>query len=81
MGTTELKSSIAQLLKGTTDHSLLEVVYALLSKANIDNDDWYENLSPEAKASIQRGIDDADNGRFVPYSEVKSKLDQLLGRK
>ena len=43
-------------------------------------EDWYEKLSPQAKASIQKGIKDADNNRFVPYSEVKAKLDKLLGR-
>lgn len=80
MSTAELKSSIARLVKGTTDNSLLEAVYALLSRANNDSDDWYENLSPQAKASIQRGIEDADNGRFVPDSEVKAKIDKLLGR-
>jgi hypothetical protein len=81
MGTTELKSSITRLIKGTTDNSLLELVYELLSKANTNGDDWYDSLSPKAKASIQKGIEDADNGRFVPHSEVKAKIDKLLGRK
>ena len=80
MGTAELKSNIAQLIRKTTDTSLLEAIYALLSKADKDPDDWYEALSPEAKASIQRGIEDADNGRFVSHADVKAKIDQLLGR-
>lgn len=81
MGRAELKSNITQLLKQTTDVPLLEAIYALLSKANSGSDDWYENLTPQAKASIQRGIEDANNGRFVPDSEVKAKIDQLLGRR
>lgn len=80
MSTAELKSNIAQLIKQTTDTSLLEAIYALLSQADSSSDDWYENLSPQAKASIQRGIEDGDNGRFVPYTEVKAKIDKLLGR-
>ena len=81
MGTRELKSSITQLIKGTTDNSLLELFYELLSKANTNGDDWYDSLSPGAKASIQKGIEDADNGRFVSHSEVEAKIDKLLGRK
>lgn len=81
MGTAELKSNITQLVKTTTDNTLLEAIYALLSKANSDTDNWYENLSAENKASIQKGLDDADNGRFVDYSEVKAKVDKLLGRR
>ncbi|MGV3612683.1 MAG: hypothetical protein ACO1N0_17115 [Fluviicola sp.] len=80
MSTAELKSSIAQLIKGTTDNSLLELVYELLSKASDTDKDWYDKLSPQAKASIQQGIEDADNNRFVAYSEVKVKIDKLLGR-
>lgn len=81
MSTAELKSTIAQLVKNTTDTSLLEAVYALLSKSSDDSDSWYDNLSPQAKASIQRGISDADNGHFVSHSEVKAKIDKLLGRR
>ncbi|MNK25829.1 hypothetical protein D3C87_441570 [compost metagenome] len=80
MGTAELKSNIAQLIQKTTNTSLLEAVYALLSEADSSDTNWYENLSPKAKASIQRGIEDADNGRFVSHTEVKAKIDKLLGR-
>lgn len=81
MSTAELKISLHQLIDGVSDNSVLEAVYTLLSKATANQEeDWYNSLSDEAKASIQRGIDDANNGRFVPHSEVKAKVDKLLGR-
>jgi hypothetical protein len=81
MSTAELKLSLHELIEGTTDSSVLEAVFTLLSKVNSNyEDDWYSNLSDEAKASIQRGLDDAKNKRFVPYSEIKAKANKLLGR-
>ncbi|MCC6700079.1 MAG: hypothetical protein IT221_01050 [Fluviicola sp.] len=81
MGTVELKTSLHQLIEGVTDNSVLEAVYTLLSKAtNNAGDDWYNSLSDEEKAAIDRGLNDADNKRFVPYSDVKAKSDKLLGR-
>lgn len=80
MSTVELKLSLHQLIDGVSDDSILEAVYTLLSKATLNQEDSYSLLSEEAKASIQRGIDDADNGRFVTQSEVKAKVDKLLGR-
>ena len=81
MSTVELKLSLHQLIDGVSDDSILEAVYTLLSKASLNQSDAYDILSKEAKASIQRGINDADNGRFVTQSEVKAKVDKLLGRK
>lgn len=79
MGTAELKTSINQLLQGITDDSVLKAVYTLLSRVSVEAD-WYDELSDESKASIQRGIEDAENGRFVPQSDVQAKVDKLLGR-
>ena len=79
MGTAELKTSINQLLQGITDDSVLKAVYTLLSRVSVEAD-WYDELSDESKVSIQRGIGDAENGRFVSQSDVQAKVDKLLGR-
>lgn len=80
MSTTELKSSINQLLHGITDNSVLQTVYDLLSNS-VNGDDWYDALSDESKASIKQGIDDAENGRFVSEENVQAKVNLFLGRK
>lgn len=81
MSEVELKLSLHQMIDGVTDTRVLEAVYTLLSKATANSeDDWYNSLTDEAKASIDRGLDDANNKRFVPYSDIKAKADKLLGR-
>jgi predicted transcriptional regulator len=79
MSSAELKYSLHQLIDGITDKNVLQAVYTLLSKASED-DDWWNSLSEKSKQSILRGLDDADNGRFVQDHEVKAKVNKLLGR-
>jgi len=80
MSTAELRISIGQLLDGITDDSVLHAVYAFLAKAS-SSEDWYANLSDESKASIARGLEDAEKGRFVSQSSVQKRADKILGRK
>jgi len=46
--------------------------------------DWYNQLSEKEKKSIQKGIDDLDNGRIIAHDEVmasvKAKLNELKNR-
>ena len=35
--------------------------------------DWYNELSKDAKASIERGLKDAAKGRTLPHAEVMKK--------
>ena len=42
--------------------------------------DWYNGLSDESKAFIQRGIKDAESCRFVAQTDAQTKVDKLLIR-
>jgi predicted transcriptional regulator len=41
--------------------------------SKIGSGDWGAELSQEQRAGIERGLNDLDNGRFVPHSDVKRK--------
>jgi predicted transcriptional regulator len=79
MSSAELKYNLHQLIDGITDNSVLQAVYALLSKVSKE-EGWWDSLSEKSKQSILRGLDDADNGRFVPDHQVQAKVNKLLGR-
>lgn len=79
MSTAELKLSLHELIEGTTDSSVLEAVFTLLSKVNSnDEDDWYNNLSDEAKASIERGLDDVKHGRTVSHENAMKRMENKI---
>lgn len=81
MGTVELKLSLHQLIDGVSDNSVLEAVYTLLSKATANQeDDWYNLLSEEEKASIERGLDDLKNDRVVSHEAAMKRISEKISR-
>lgn len=81
MGTVELKLSLHQLIDGVTDNAVLEAIHTLLSKtASNQEEDWYLSLSEEAKASIQRGIDDLNNGHTISNEEAMNRIHDKVSR-
>jgi len=58
------------------DEKTIKMVYAML-QVNAETD-WWDDISDEAKASINRGLKDAQAGRVTPHSEVMSKYKKWL---
>lgn len=48
----------------------LELIKSMDFVSIENEEDWYENLSFSEKKSIQKGIDDIDNGRSFSHNEV-----------
>ncbi len=42
------------------------------------SEDWWEHLSKEEKASIDRGLKDIDEGRIHSYDEVRKLYEKYL---
>lgn len=75
MSTSELKDNIRQLLDSTNDEAKLMVVYNALSEGEKD---WWDDLSDEQKASVQRGVDDIKSGRVTPHNEAMKELKDFI---
>lgn len=81
MSTVDLKISLHQLIDGVSDNSVLEAVYTLLSKATANQEeDWYTTLSEEAKASIERGLDDLKNDQVVSQETAMKRISEKVSR-
>jgi len=52
------------------------MVYAML-EADAQKD-WWEDVSDEAKASIEGGLKDAETGRVTSHKEVMKKYKKWL---
>jgi predicted transcriptional regulator len=64
--------AILQLLK--TDKSI-EVI------EEVTETDWYDELTKEQKASIERGLEDVKAGRVTPHETVMSDIRQKIESK
>ncbi len=55
----------------TADEKVVKMVYAMLE---VDaQKDWWDDVSDEAKASIDKGLKDAAAGKVTPHKEVMKK--------
>jgi len=71
MSTAELKTNIYQLLNGITDDSVLQAIYALLSKVSSNAEDWADQLPADVLGELMLSIKDADKGdRGISHAEM-----------
>jgi len=58
------------------DEKTLKMIQAMLEVEQ--ESDWWDDLDEEAKASIERGLKDADAGRVTPHDVVMKKYKKWL---
>ena len=66
------KLELIEWLLNVQDMRILNMVEA------ISEGDWYDSLGEEEKASIQRGLDQANRGELKKHSEVMEKYKKWL---
>lgn len=72
METQALKNELIDWIQRLQDRGILESLAFL--KKDAEGYDWADDLSPEARTSIERGLEDSRNGRVLSSEEFWSKL-------
>lgn len=44
----------------------------------VKEEDWWDGISPEERAEIEEGIEQADRGEVLPHAEVMAKYKKWL---
>ena len=70
-----IKIELIQWLTTLDDRSIIQKVIEL-RKNNTTN--WWEELSKEERKSIEQGLSDAKEGKFVHHSEVRKVYEKWL---
>lgn len=75
MGTTQLKSTLHQLIDDSKNSKLLSVVYELLASdhKNVNSLDWYDSLSDVQKEEIEKALEELQSGKGIPHETVMAK--------
>ena len=71
--------ALRKKVKKSIDHAdakSLKIVQAILEVE--ETHDWWDDLSDEAKKSIERGLKEADEGKLTPHKEVMKKYKKWL---
>lgn len=75
MATSQLKSTLHQLIDNSKNEKLLSIVYELLSSdhQNANSLDWYDTLTDAQKEEIETALQELQSNKGVPHKEVMSK--------
>jgi len=76
MLTKEMKQELIDKINSTKDDSLLEEVYRIID-INFEENDMVI-LTDEQKESINQGIKDIDEGKFLSNEEANSEIEKWL---
>lgn len=71
----ERKIELIQWLSVIDDATLLEKIADLKDQSD---QDWWDEISEAEKASVDRGLADADAGNLKPHSEARSIYEKRL---
>ncbi|PQJ69664.1 hypothetical protein BTO14_16870 [Polaribacter butkevichii] len=69
------KIELIQWLSTLNDKSLIDKIMMLRKK---EKTDWWNEISSEEQKSIEKGIQDADNGKLTSHSNVKQIYEKWL---
>ena len=69
------KIELIQWLSTLNDKSLIDKLMKLREK---EKTDWWNEISADEKKSIEKGIQDADNGKLTSHTAVKGLYEKWL---
>ena len=73
MSTAELKLYLNKVIVETEDVSILKKIKTYITSLSKEKD-WWDELSKAEKASIERGIAQADRGELIPHEQVMKEI-------
>lgn len=76
MLTIDLKKQLIDKIHSTQDNAVLEEIYRLLEIGEQENEIFI--LSESQKQSIDMGIENIENGRFITDEEANKQIDKWL---
>jgi len=78
MSEIEILKEEAKKYLDAADEKVVRMVHAML-EVNAEKD-WWDDLSEEAKDSIEKGLEDVKAGRVTPHKEVMKRYKKWLSQ-
>lgn len=72
MGAEALKLELLDWLLHVDNNDMLQYLKVIKDQSTSQTD-WWDELTDEQKAGIERGIKDIESGRIVSHEDVKKK--------
>lgn len=75
---TEISWIQKEILKVEDPDLISAIKYLLKSRGSKNEKDWWQQISDEERASIKRGLLQAEAGNTIPHEEVMAKYSKWL---
>ena len=73
MSQEQLKLDLIKWLTHIDDPETLQLLKAIKTREFAIGEDWWEGVSHEEKARIERGLEDIKSGNLTSHEEVRKK--------
>jgi len=74
------KISLAQYILNLQQEDVLTKFEEFVASLKTKNIDWWDELTEEEKKAAQKGLKQLEDGEGIPHSEVRGRIDKMLGK-
>jgi len=75
MNIANTKLKLARELLDTDDVEVINHIKAVFAT---QTDNWWEDLPPQVKASVRKGLKQSTSGKLIPHAEVMKHFNKWL---
>ena len=79
MNVAEIKNDLHRMVVETNDAAILEQIAILFASLRAEKN-WWDTITEQEKALIEKGRQDMAEGKTVPRSEVREQVRQILSK-
>jgi hypothetical protein len=72
------KLDIIQRICEIQDNELIDLIKNIIDIPHASNSDWWNHISLEERDSINKGIDDLQQGKVYPHDQIRKKYEKWL---
>ena len=78
MNLSDEKLDIIQRICEIQDNDLIDLIKNIINVPNDSKSDWWSNITQEEMASINRGLDDLQQGKVQSHDQIRRKYEKWL---
>lgn len=76
----DIQAEKLSLIKWLTEVTEPSVIKRFIALKNSEALDWWDEIHPNEKAEIEKGLAEADRGELIPHKEVMAKYEKWLSK-
>ncbi|MEI6748444.1 MAG: hypothetical protein ACOYMF_00875 [Bacteroidales bacterium] len=72
------KLEIIQRIIDIQDNDLIALLKKIISAPHVSEADWWDTVTQEERASINKGLEDIQQGKVYSHDQVRKKYEKWL---